>query len=220
MSRSDNSPKLETQARSNRWQKTVLAGIVIVNLVLYGGVFLMSQNTSRSARFSRPVADPVPLQGAYKQALAAALNWRPDVQLFSVTTCWQLASGDTLTLHRSAWSFNFYSPSARQTQTIVVDASGAQMGRNHTITTVPHHVVPDWNIDSDALLLTFFSYGGQEFINAHPAANIHVQLKADNTGRPIWYLTAVDPVARQSITVAMDAQSRQIVTNQPNAGGG
>jgi hypothetical protein len=76
--------------------------------------------------------------------------------------------------------------------------------------------VPDWSLDSDTLLLSFLGYGGQEFMNAHPSANVHLQLTAKDGGRATWFVTAVDPVARQSLTVGLDAHSREVVFSEIN----
>jgi len=192
-----------------------------VNLCLYSGLFLLGHNEPAASAPPRlSVGAAIELQEAYKQALALALAWQPDVQLFGVTTAWQLASGDQLTLGRPAWSFSFYSPATRQAQTVIVDGNDAQAGRQQTLATAPQHVVPDWSLGSDELLLTFLSYGGEAFIGHHPQANIHLALTREKDGHAIWYITAVDPVTRQTLMVGLDAQTREIVVNTGNAGGG
>lgn len=196
----------------SRNQVLILLAVVLVNLLIYGGMWLLSREGRQAgASLELAVGEALELRPAHDQALALALAWQADAQLVGATTSWLVASGDRLTLQRPAWSFSFYSPAAHQMQILTVDAQGAQAGRQEPLRVAPREVAPDWNLGSDDLLLTFLSYGGEAFIAAHPNANIHLQLKGDKSGRSIWYITAVDPVAQQSLLVGVDARSRQIV---------
>jgi len=69
------------------------------------------------------------------------------------------------------------------------------------------------------LILTFMGHGGQDFMAFHPGANVHVQLKGEGENRPIWYVSAVDPVARQSLIIGIDAFSREVVFSSNTKGG-
>lgn len=215
------SPK--SKPRLSRQQKWVLVGILVINLCLYGTVWYLSQGSGSNESatvFTATVSEPLALRPAYRQALALALNWQPDAQVCSAMTSWQVASGNSLTLGRSAWAFQFYSPAQRQIQTITVDHGGAGLGRMQAAKTAPQQVMPDWDLESQELLLTFLGYGGQEFLDAHPSANMHLQLKADGTERSVWYVTAVDPGTRQTLTIVIDARSREVVSGEANRGGG
>ena len=199
---------------SGRWQKLMLMGILVVNLCLYGMVFVWARAGRSSSKAPQLTAgESLELSDAHRQSLALALSWQPDAQLVGATASWQLAAGERLTLGRPAWSFSFYSPSTRQIQVVTVDQSGAQAGPRQRVDTAPQHVSLDWSLDGDDLLLTFLSHGGKEFIGAHPKANIHLQLKGENKVRSTWYVIAVDPAARQSLIVGIDALSRQVVTS-------
>jgi hypothetical protein len=205
----------QTKRGFSRWQKLMLLGMVAVNLCLFGAMFLISREGGTAP--SEPeltVAEPLEFQTAYQQALALASGWQPDVQLVGATTSWQLASGDRLTLHRQAWSFSFYSPVTRRIQMVTVDRNGARAGRQQSVSVAPRTVEPDWQLDSDDLLLTFLGYGGADFIGAHPSANVHLQLKGEGTGRSIWFITAVDPATRQTLVVPVDAHSRTVVLSE------
>jgi hypothetical protein len=205
----------QTKRGFSRWQKLMLLGVVVVNLCLYGAMYLISrQGGTAHDEPELTVGEPLELQAAYEQALALASGWQSDVQLVGATTSWQLASGDRLTLHRQAWSFSFYSSVVRRIQTVTVDQSGARAGRQQSVSVAPRPVEPDWQLDSDDLLLTFLSYGGEDFIGAFPNANLHLQLKGEGTGRSIWHITAVDPVARQTLVVSVDARSRKVVLSE------
>lgn len=210
----------KTQKRLNRPQILILLGMLVINVCVYGGMWILSQGSEPIEVPQALVAgEPLELQVAYEQALALALQWQPDVQVVGATTSWQLATGEHLTLHRPAWSFSFYSPTVQKVQVLTVDQGGAQAVAFQSVHTPPQQVTPDWGLNSDELLLTFLSYGGKAFMGAHPDANIHIQLKAGEADRPIWYITAVDPVARQSLIVGIDAQTRQVVLSE-TAGGG
>ena len=207
--------------RGNSGKRLLYIIIIVVNVGLYGAVYVLSQQWSAARNEPRVVASTqtLTLGAAYRQALTLALGWQPDVQLSGATTTWALANGDRLTLSRSAWSFNFYSPAARQIQVVTVDRTGTQAGRRRSVSDAPQPVSSDWNLDSDDLLLTFLSYGGQAFLGDHPGANVHVWLEAKEDGRSVWYMTAVDPVTRQSLFIGMDARSRQIVMSENEKGG-
>lgn len=206
----------KTKQQFNRRQVVILLGIIVINLCLYGTMFVMSRGGKSTPRATTTVetGEPLELREFYKEAVALALGWQADAQLVSATTSWQLASGDRLTLQRPAWSFSFYSPSTNQVMVVTADQRGAQAGRQYSVSAAPQQVVSDWQLGSDDLLLTFLSYGGQDFLSTHPSANIHLQLKQDDEGRSVWYVTAVDPVARQSLIVGVDALSRQVVPSE------
>jgi hypothetical protein len=203
----------ETKWRLSRRQMILLLGLLVINVGIYGAMWLLKPaNTANRPPTTSLVSEDIQLGGAYKQALALALGWQADVQLSNVATSWQVANGERLSLHRSAWSFQFYSPSVGQVKLVTVDGKGAHAGPLRPVGTAPQQVFPDWTVDSDDLLLTFMSYGGRDFMSAHPGANVHLQLKGNDEGRSVWYVTAVDPLARESLLVGMDARTRQVVS--------
>jgi hypothetical protein len=204
-------------------QTTILLAVVLLNIVLYGALWMLSRGSETQERPVVQVSssgESIALETAFQKAQVAARGWQADAQITGATTSWQVASGDKLTLQRTDWSFSFYSPAAGRVQLVTVNNQGAQSTRQQPVRVPPQPVMPDWTLDSDDLLLTFLGKGGQDFINAHPRANIHLQLKTDEAGRAIWYVTAVDPVGRQTFNLEIDAQSREIVQSENNAGGG
>jgi hypothetical protein len=202
-------------------QRLFLLGIVIINLCLYGALYLMSRNDGSKGSNAPQLTtgEPLEFKTAFEQAAAVAETWQPDAYLTGANTSWRLAAGDRLTMYRTTWTLNFYSSSARQLRLVDVDQDGAQLGHQQRIDTVPQLVEPDMNLDSDGLILTFLGNGGQDFLSTHPNANIHAQLKADASGTALWYITAIDPIARQSLFVCVDARSRQVVLSENNQGG-
>jgi hypothetical protein len=69
----------------------------------------------------------------------------------------------------------------------------------------------DWALDADDLLLTFMACGGETFLQMHAPTNIHAQLGRTETGSFAWTISAIDPVAKESFTVGIDALSRQVI---------
>lgn len=218
MSRSKVSRKPKRKKRSRR-KRVIVLGLVVINLAVFAALGMLATAPIPGAA-PRVVSAgaALELQDAYQQALTFAWAWQADAYVTGVTTSWHLAAGDALTLERPAWSFRFYSPAMAQVQIVTVDGRGAQAGPLQPVRSAPQNVNPDWGLDSDDLLLIFMSYGGQAFMSAHPAANIHAQLKAEGPSRFTWYITAIDPASRQSLLVAVDALTRQVVLGEPNEG--
>jgi hypothetical protein len=200
--------------RFSRGQLNVLAALVIVTLGVYGAltVFFARQKPVPTSITVEPAgAGGLELGVAHEQAQAWAVRWRSDAQLVGAVTRWQLTERDRLTPYRPSWSFTFYSPAAGQVQTLTVDQAGAHPVRQVPVGRAPVPVEADWSLDSDDLLSTFMTYGGEQFIRGHAHANLHFRLSGQDAGRPIWYLSAIDPQARRSFVVAVDALSRQVV---------
>jgi hypothetical protein len=206
--------KAPAKKRFSRGQVTFLVALAIVTLGVYGALTLFF---ARQRRVPTPITEG-PARGsrlelgvAHKKAQAWAVRWRSDAQLVGAVTRWQLTGGDRLTIYRPAWSFSFYSPAAGQIQTITVDQAGAQPIRRVPVSKAPVPVEADWSLDGSDLLSTFMAYGGDEFMREHAHVNLHFRLSGQDAGRPIWYLSAIDPEARQSFVVGVDALSRQVV---------
>jgi len=211
---------MQTKRGFSRWVTWLLLGMLVVNILLYGAAFIINKRNKTAERLPPTAAEPpFSLQDAYSQSHTVAANWQSDVYLVNATTSWQLTAGDALTLYRPTWSFSFYSPAARKVQTVIFDEKEVQAGRVRPVSIAPHQAGADWNTNSDDLLLIFLSYGGEEFINDHININLHLQLKGENTGSSTWYLTAIDPVARQSLVIGIDAYSRDVILSENNKGG-
>jgi hypothetical protein len=211
--------KPKSKRRSSR-KRVVVLGLVTINLAVFAALGMLATSPIPGAGPQVINAgDALAVQDAYQQALTLAWAWQADAYLAGATTSWQLATGDALTLQRPAWSFRFYSPGMAQTQVVTVDGRGPEAGPVQPVRSAPQNVNPDWGLDSDDLLLTFMSYGGQAFMAAHPMANIHAQLKAEGPSQFIWYITAIDAASRQSLLVGVDALTRQVLFGEPNEGG-
>jgi hypothetical protein len=200
--------------RLNPAQVEVLVALVIVTLGVYGALTVFF---ARQKRVPTPVTVEAPRDGrlelrvAHEKAKVWAVGWQPDAQLVGTVTRWQLTASDPSMPYRPAWSFSFYSPAAGQVQTITVDPAGVQPVRQVSVSKAPVPVEADWSLDSGDLLLTFMAHGGEEFVRERAHVNLHFCLSGQNGERPVWYLSAIDPEARQSFGIGVDALSRQIV---------
>jgi hypothetical protein len=155
--------------------------------------------------------EPLALSAAHERARATATTWKPDAQLVGVGTSWLLAAGDRLTMYRPAWTFRFHSPAADQIQILTVNERGAQALQQIPSRGSPAPVEADWTLGSEELMMTFLATGGEAFLQEHGQANIHFTLERDQEGRSMWSLIALDPVARESLIVGVDALSREVV---------
>ena len=154
MSDSNTIQESRTKQRFSRQQQLILLGLIGVNLCVFGAMWLMTQGSGTVSSPPTLIAgEKLELQEAYEQALALAMGWQADVQVIGATTSWQLAAGDAFTLYRPAWSFSFYSPTARRVQIVTVDHGGAQAGPEQPSVTAPQCVAVDWSMGSDDLVL-------------------------------------------------------------------
>jgi hypothetical protein len=206
--------KAPARKRFKRAQAHVLVTLAIVTLGVYGALMVFFARPKRvsTSMTVEPARDGrLELGVAHEKAQAWAVRWKPDAQLVSTITRWQLAGGDHLTPYRSSWSFSFYSPAAGYVQTITVDRAGVQPIRQVSVSKAPAPVEADWRLDSGDLLFTFMANGGEEFVREHAHVNLHFRLSRQDGEGPIWYLSGIAPEARQSFVVGVDALSRQVV---------
>jgi hypothetical protein len=200
--------------RFDRTQAQILVTLVLVTLGVYGAltVFFARPKRVPSSMTVEPERDGrLELGVAHEKAQTWAVRWQADAELVSIVTRWQLAGGDRLTPYRPSWSFGFYSPALSELQILTVDQAGVQPVRQVSVSKAPAPIDADWSLDSGDLLFTFMANGGEEFVREHAHVNLHFRLSGQDGERPIWYLSAIDPKARQSFVVGVDALSRQVV---------
>ncbi len=198
-------------------QRTLVWALIALNLCVYGVLAFFFFSPRARPEPITPVIESDPqltLQQAHDQAISLALQWQADAQLVGVSTSWQLAGGDRLTLYRPTWSFSFFSPAQQQMQWIVVDRQSSYVVRTWAARAADLPVKADWSMDSNDLLLTFLAAGGDDFLKSHSLVNIHMHLQQDpnqDQNRSIWSITALDPQKQQSFTLHIDAISRAIL---------
>jgi hypothetical protein len=197
----------------NVQHRTLVLALLATNLLVFGslGVLALLQRGGTSSAVEVTTGSGLSLKSAQAQAWVLAQDWQEDARLVGVTTTWQVAAGDRLTLSRPVWSFTFYSPSGREAQLLSVDPGGAHALRQISLQAGLASVDADWGLDSGDLLVTFMAHGGEEFLKQHAQMNLYFRLKADGAGRSTWHLTAVDLRTRESLTVNVDALSRQVI---------
>jgi hypothetical protein len=212
--------KTPAKRRFNRGQAKVLVVLGVVILGLFGALiaFYVRQERAPTAVAAAPAGDGrLELGVAHDMARTWAVGWQADAQLVGAGTRWQLTGGDGLTPYRPSWSFSFHSPAAGQVQILTVDQAGVHPVRQVAVGKAPAPVEADWSLDSDELLSTFMTHGGEAFLRGHAHANLHFRLSGRDAAGPadrgdsVWYLSAIDPEARRSFVVRVDARSRQVV---------
>ena len=206
--------KPSADGRFSRGQVWLLIGVSALIAFVYGilaAVVLGRRAAPAPGMRAEETAESLRLDTARERAIALASGWQPDAQLVGVNTSWQLTAGDELTFGRPTWSFRFYSPAARQIQTMMVDKGGARALRQVPVRVAPPPVEADWSLGSQDLMLIFMAYGGRDYLDRHSNASVHFYLKREGDGRSTWYLSGLDPVARQSFVVGVDALSREVV---------
>jgi hypothetical protein len=145
------------------------------------------------------------------------LRWQPDAHLVGAVARQQLREGAPTAPGALSWSFSFYSPAAGQAQIITANPAGVQPVRQVPVGKAPVPVETGWSLGREELLSIFEAHGGDEFVRGRPHVNLHFRLSgADrgrpaDTGRPVWTVSAIDPEARQSFSVAVDALSREVL---------
>jgi len=202
------------EKRFGRGQIRILVLLALITLGILGAlsVLLTRQERPPAPIVAEPAAvGKLELQVAREKAQSWAVGWRPDAQLVGADAQWQLTDGDRTALPLASWSFSFYSPAAGQVRIVTIDQAGTQPVRQAPVGKAPVPVTADWSLTADDLLLTFLAHGGHAFIREHARVSLHFRLSAQDGERPIWYLSAIAPEARQSFTVSVDALSRQIV---------
>jgi hypothetical protein len=85
--------------------------------------------------------------------------------------------------------------------------------RQMPVRQAPVPVEADWGFVSQDMLLTFMAKGGQAFLTDHPQASLRAQLSGREGGRPVWYLSAVDPQVGASLQIKIDALSREVLAD-------
>jgi len=157
----------------------------------------------------RPPAEatPVPVSGkvAWDLANPIATKWRADARLFALT-----ALGDFTDGNASQWMVDFYSPSAKQMERVMVingTATDSQMDSNELSDLIT--VMTSTIFDTKKLNDIANANGGSAYTsrNAHPSvALIHNPIAGDS-----WYFNYSDPdTQRIALTIVINANSGKV----------
>lgn len=164
----------------------------------------------------QPTVQTVELWPAYQQAQAAAWTEAADAELVSASAQWQGREATDPLARTVFWSFVFYSPTQRAAVDVTADAAGARVVNRTEIWTPPQPLaVGRWREGPQDALSIFLAYGGEEFLSQHPEAVVTLHLGADEDGKPVWDLGALDIGSRESLSVRIDAESLQVLSVLP-----
>ncbi|MCB0224626.1 MAG: protein kinase, partial [Anaerolineae bacterium] len=165
-----------------------------------------------SATPTEAVAVDLTAQEAYDLAIAEAQAWQPDVVLSEIQTTFLDLLDEEGT--SESWSFSFYSPSAGELQTFLL-----QNGVIRPTSPVPLPQAPNLVPFDDAVILdtkqiydTAAAAGGAAIMGEgyEPSAAL-TQYPLDETV-PTWYVNYMDPdTAQVAFTVIIDARSGDVM---------
>lgn len=163
-------------------------------------------------------AEPVSISGivtardALPTASRLAKDWQSDAVLVAVAGEW--TDVDTQQCGRSIdWTFQFFSPSARQVAIIdVYDGVATAVGKSHTS---PAPAVSDeaWLIDSQQACVTWLDNGGRRMLARHPDASLVMSLYAPDEGaHPTWQVAGIVVGTQNAIVLMIDASEGTVMS--------
>ncbi|HEY76537.1 MAG TPA: hypothetical protein G4O00_10220 [Thermoflexia bacterium] len=165
---------------------------------------------------SAPAPAPVSLWDAYRRADATVRTEASDAELVSASTQWQAIDPDRLLETPSYWTFVFFSSSQRTVFDLTADADQVQVVNRTQIWSAPQILEPGrWQEGPRDALSIFLAYGGREFLEAHSEATVSLHLAANEDGKAIWSIAALDVATRETISLQIDAANLQVLTISP-----
>jgi hypothetical protein len=184
-------------------RRRLLLGLGLVILV----VGAIAVYTWLAAQPTEPVSisGVVTAREALPAAASLAQEWQSDAQLIAIAGEWMEVDGQP---HGRSiqWTFQFFSPSARQVAIIdVFDGVATQVGKSHA-SGAP--VVSDeaWPIDSDRACGIWLENGGRRMLERHPDASLVMSLYVPSEGeRPIWHVVGIVAGTKNALILMIDA---------------
>ena len=145
---------------------------------------------------------------AFATANDVALKWQPDAQLVSASATW--SQGVTLEMLQTGsgtWGFTFFSPGAVETAVITVIDDSGQLVQSSPYQQ-PNTPLPitGWDVDSESVISTFLSDGGQAFLAEEVTTTFTMSL-LPTTERLEWLLTLFAPANGRSLSMRFNATS-------------
>ena len=191
----------------------LLLGLLLAVVVVFGVLgYLFLQPTPPAPALPSPEATytleaTVTAKTTYPLAQEVARTRQPDVQLASVSATWAETNVKRVG-EPAVWTFQFYSPTANRTYTVVVDRGQARVIRE-TIPPYPSTPIPEegWPVDSTQALNTWLNYGGSKFLMEHLAGTqVVAQLATLPEGsRATWTVVGLSERGQAYFTLLVDA---------------
>jgi hypothetical protein len=206
--------------KRNRLEMLVGIGLVGVSglLLLAYFVFVYGPSLEPRAMIAPPVpaGELVDLRDAYGRANAVAQAEAGDAQLVSASTQWQAASEETLLAGTDAWLFVFHSPGSSHVLDVVVSTDEAWVANQTRVWVAPEALAEGaWQAEPRDALQVFLAYGGREFLGQHPQAVVNLHLAESEEESPVWTIAALDPADRSLLSLAVNAETRQVLSVGP-----
>lgn len=179
------------RGNGGRWAVTVglafIAALGLAVLILWPGL---------GSTGGGPSAAPAPLppgptaRQAYQAAQEAARAWQPDAQPSSLAAHWQWGRGNWSA--QTVWTLHFYSPSSGRLAVFLADWGRVRLLREASSPyPLPTFAEEQWRVDSPQALEAWWTGGGADFLARSPNAEVTLQLRPGDSGRPEWVVTAL-----------------------------
>jgi len=197
-----------------------MVGCALLAGVVYFGVW-RTQPDPFSGNILRPQATFTVVYNevtAHKaQELAfdhARSRWQADAQLIAVTSTWESAELRAIG-QPTAWTYRFYSPSARRMFFVTITPEGEVIGTLHTERlyqdrqTIP---LENWQVDSPEALSTWLNYGGSTMLSAMPGIQVVAQLQVSTPESPLtWIIAGYDRASQHYHSIFIDATTNDVL---------
>ena len=159
----------------------------------------------------RGVTSNISLVDAHARAEKRAAAWSPDAYLVRAEAAWYLAPGQVeMTVPPVAWAFSYFSRATASLAGVVIDDDITLWVPPFEIPMVPTPLgdgVPAYGVDT--AWLSFRAAGGDDFVQAHPEAQISFRLQ-QSEGRPVWSVSA--HADGEFMDIRLDAVSGAVLT--------
>jgi hypothetical protein len=197
-----------------------LVGCALLGGVFYFGVWQGSAPAAPANRLRPQATFTVTYtQGTAQSSQEVAFNrarqvWQEDAQLVAVMSTWEKTDLELLG-QPSAWTYRFYSPSARRMFFVTVTPAGELIGTLHgeRLYNQPQAVPPEkWLMDSPEALSAWLNYGGATMLAAMPGIQVVAQLQVRSQDSPLtWTVAGYDRVSQNYHSIFIDAQKKEVL---------
>lgn len=201
------------------WVISGFLGLII--LIAIGGFLLWGMGYSNNAlaqdASELPLSSTTPLHAreAYALALREAQTWASDSQLLMANATWP--AHEAVQVGAPSWGFRFYSATKQSSALFIVSEGSARLLRSTASTAFLTPLNADaWLIDSDAVIESVMSNGGQAFVAGHSNPDLTLTLNLLEGFE--WDARLTDTGTKETFTITVDPASGAIGANSTPAG--